>query len=463
MSFINKLTYILKQPHYLFIILAGVFGMFFVIEIPPLWGLDESAHFGHVYQIVHNEGSLKLPENLINLSTYSHNDIADVANLPYGRRDKEVDNPRMYKGLLSEKFSKNQAPAYGVATYSPVAYIGPIIGGSIAAVSNLNIGQTLLLERILSLLMYVGIVGWAIYLVRKYKIKWFILLAALLPSALFNGSMVTADTMLIPSGLLLLALFIRFLTTDNVAKSKKILYLLGLFALLLPLIKFNYVLLSLGLVAALPLKRVYSRHSGLIKVVAAFMISLVSVLWVFVSGGISTSQAQLPGGASASVGQLDFMMHHPTGFLTAILRSAQSGGDFYVTSGSTLVGWNYVSVPLAVSTLMLVVIFIVLIIGMKELTAQRKYFILPAVFSIAGIVSVFLTLYLAATPTALFVVQGVQGRYLVPFIVPVASLAAAYSAVEVKRKSEKYMIRGSIVLLTIILFWTIFIYYSYTY
>lgn len=463
MSFINKLRYILKQPHYLFIFLAGVFGMFFVIAIPPLWGLDESAHFGRVYQIVHNEESPKLPENLINFSTYSQNDIANGAKYPYGHRDKEIDNPKMYAALLSEKFSKKQAPAYDVAAYSPVAYVGPIIGGAIAAIFNLNIGQTLLLERILSLAMYVSIVGWAIYLVRKYKIKWFILLAALLPSALFNGSMVTADTMLIPFGLLLMALFIRFLTADSVARSKKMLYLLGFFALLLPLIKFNYVLVSLGLIAALPLKKVCSRHSGLVKVAATFTVSLIAALWVYVSGGVSTSQAQLPVGASASAGQLGFLVHHPTGFLTAIIRSANSGGDFYVTSGSTLVGWNYVTVPLAVSTLMLAVIFIVLIIGMKELAAQRKHFILPAVFSVAGIVSVFLTLYLAATPTALFVVQGVQGRYLVPFVIPVASLAAAYSVVEVKRKSEKYVIRNSIILLTIILIWTVCLYYSYTY
>lgn len=460
-----------SQAHWLFVIFAIVFGLFYVFVTPPLWGIDESAHFGRVYQMTHGDispqrtaakPSGELPENLLYLISYSHNDLADNVSTVTGRKD--VDSVETYNRLLSKKFSDKQVPAYNIANYSPLAYIGPIAGVLIADIFNLNIGHTLLLARILSLLTYICIVGSAIYLVKKYKIKWFLLLTALLPTTLFNGSTVSADTMLIASCLLAFALFIRFILSKDIVSSKKLFIFLGLFALIIPLIKVNYALLSAGLIVALPLKEDYERHSVLIKTILTLTIIGLTCFWYFYSSGTGNSpQGQLPEGVTSSANQLNYVLNHPFGFLTAIIRSLQALGDSYVATGSTIVGWNYISVPIAASVLMLVAIFNVLAIGLKELSSQRRYFILPAILSMAGIVSVFLALYLADTPTALLYVRGVQGRYFIPFIIPIAGLVAAYSPIKFEQKSEKYIIQGAIALLVMVSLWTAFIYFSYTY
>jgi uncharacterized membrane protein len=461
----------LKEAHWLFLLLSLLFGLFYIFATPLFWGLDESAHFSKVYQITHGKAqygnsqadySGKLPVNLLKLFSYSHKDLSNNVSVAYGRKD--VDNIEEYRSLTSQKFSKEESAAYGIANYSPIAYVGPILGGVIANIFNFNIEHTVYLERIFSLTVYMTIVGAALYLLRKYKVRWFILLTAILPTSLFNGSMITADTMLISSSILAFSLFIRYLTSEDRQLRKKIFYALLLICFIIPLIKVNYAFLSAGILLALPLNKIYSRQVW-IKIITAAGVFVVALAWYAFSGGIGNpSQNQLPEGVTSSADQMNFVTHHPVGFATAFIRSIQVLGDSYIATGSTIIGWNYISVPIAVSTVILVIILTTLTIGMKELTQFKKYFIVPALFSILGVGSVFLALYLAHTPTGLPYIRGVQGRYLIPFMLPIAALIAGYSKIEFnKRESEKYIVKGGITISLLILIWTALIYISCTY
>lgn len=461
----------LRQAHWLFALLASVFGLFFVFATPPFWGIDETAHFNRVYQISHGDLNLMrtqeqysgmLPGNLIALTAYVTRDLSNNTNTVTDRKD--VDNLPEYRTLLASKFSDVLAPAYGVANYSPLAYVGPITANILASTVNLNIGRTLTLERIFSLITYIAITGAAIYILREHKFKWFIVLVALLPNSLFNGSMVSADTMLLASSYLLLALFVKFLLSHDKEINKKLLIVIGCVAVIIPLVKVNYALLSIGLVMALPLKKVFRKNNLLIKMAASAGIIVITLGWYLISGGIGNPPSnQLPEGVTSSSDQLSFVLHNPVGFASATFRSFQALGDSYIATGSTIVGWNYISVPISLSVIMLVMIFLVLIVGIKEILPYKRAFIIPSLLSLAGVASVFLALYMAHTPTAFPYIRGVQGRYFIPFILPLVGLLAAYSMVEFKKSSEKYIVAGAVCLSVLVLVWTALLYYMYTY
>lgn len=471
---VQKLTSKLTlKAHVIFVTVATVFGVFFVFAVPPFWGLDESPHFARVYQITHGEMNLSrspdayfgyLPENLQQLIDYSRKDLENNTTQAYGRKD--VDSIDGYRKLTSQKFSSyNNIPAYQVANYLPIAYVGPIIGYQLSSSLDFNIGQTLTMARIFSLITYISLVGLAIYILKAHKLKWFIVVAGLLPTALFNGSMVSADTMLISLSFLLFAMFMKIIANSGKQTDRRLFFAFLCVGAIIPLIKVNYMLLSLGLLLALPIKNLFHRYGNTIKVAALLLIIAPASIWYLVSSGLGDPPSDsnlLPGGVSAS-SQMSFVLHHPQGFLSAILRSIQLLSDSYVATGSTIVGWNYISVPTTISVIMCTIAFIVLIIGMKEFVYERRRLIIPVLFSLAGILSVFLALYLAHSTVALPYVNGVQGRYLIPFLLPIAAFMGTYLTIEINQKQHERVIITALATLLIVLGWTALIFYAYTY
>lgn len=468
----NKILSVKKlEAHYVFAIIASIFGLFFIFTVPPFWGLDESTHFGRVYQISHGNLNLErdkdaysgyLPKNIMLTIHYSWLDLANNIDTSTGRQD--FDNTKKFQEIASEKISKDDMiPAYQVANYSPLAYVGPIAGVVISDVIDLNIGQTLTVARVFSLVTYILIVGLAVYVLRGYKLKWFVGLFALMPNLLFNGSMVTADTMLISLSILLFALFVRYLTTKQV--SKKLFVTVIIVGTIIPLVKVNYILLSLGVVAALPFNKVVQNRGQLLKAASIIFICFVAITWFLVSGGLGggAPSSQLPEGVTSPSDQLHFVISHPLGFAAAIMRSVQLLLDSYVTTASTIVGWNYISVPTAVSMILLFALFLLLTLGMRDITNIRKNLVLPTMMSLLGIVSVFLALYLAHTPTALPYVRGVQGRYFIPFLIPIMAMISSYIPLEVKKNNHRKVIFTVLIISTSVLLWTAVLYYLYTY
>jgi len=80
-----------KSPHIIFLLLASIFGLFFLIFVPPAGEPDEAQHFNRVYQIASGhflgqkipggKGSY-IPESILNYEvgyitpvSYTHLDV----------------------------------------------------------------------------------------------------------------------------------------------------------------------------------------------------------------------------------------------------------------------------------------------------------------------------------------------------------------------------------------------------
>lgn len=468
----KKITSHIIRLEQVFVVIAILIGFIYIKITPPLWGLDETAHFARAYQISNGDISPpksangayggKLPKNLVILWNYTKQDLLDNKTTDIFSR-KDVDSSATYNELTSVKFSRDFVPSPGSALYSPVAYIGPVIGIVTADILRANIGHTLFLARAFSLFVYTSLVYLAIWLLKKSKLKWLIFITALLPVCLYQASAVTADNLAIGLSLLYIALLIR-LCQDGKGSDDKLLYALIGIGFILPLVKINYIFLSFALVI-LPSKMFTSfKKERIIKSIGVLLAILSAVGWFLVSNVTSSSSvSQRPDGINIIPSQqIAFIINHPLAFVWVCLRSVVLTSDSYLQSMTTQIGWNYVSMPVMFMFILILGLFLSSSYAKRELLLLRRKLLYINTFALGGIMSIFAALYIAFTPTAHRTVEGIQGRYFLPFLVPVIMLIASYLPLEVKIK-DKMLPYVFITISTLCLIVSVIFYYLATY
>jgi uncharacterized membrane protein len=435
----------LKQTHYIFAFVALVFGLFFVRVIPPLWGLDEPSHFYRTYQIAHghflperskdNLGG-EVPQNLYDLGNYSIGDLVDNnTNNIIARQD--VDSRAAYEKYTNDKFSTRQHNAPSTSSYSPIAYAAPAIGVMIARIFNLSMGHTLLLARVFSLLLYIIIVAYALRAIKDSKVKWIVFIVALFPAALFQACVITADGLTIALSLLFVSLLFKVMTDQKVEHKKTLLAAIGITAILLPLVKLNYIFLSIGIVL-IPNTAIGTKRIALLCKTAVLTVSaMLTVAWAIVSKVTATQVSQRPDGVQVVISdQIAFVLGSPFHFLSILARTLVINSDAYMTQMLTMVGWNYITPPLVYVVILVLAVFVAVLYCGDEVMIMRKKLTMLSLFVGAGIASIFFTLYVAFTPYKSLVIEGVQGRYIIPFLVPILLFVASIVPVSLNMKEK---------------------------
>jgi uncharacterized membrane protein len=431
---VKKILNFLKQPHIIFIIVALFSGYAFVKLTPPLWGLDEQSHFARVFHIVRGEfisnqdkdnKANTIPDNFFELYEHRTRDILDVIkqDTVLGRQD--VTDLTTYEKITQEPFDKSEHFFPFIANYSFLAYPGPIVGVMLSQLLDLNMGDTLLMARLFSLVSYIVIAAIGIWLMRAYKIRWLFLLIALIPTAIFQSSVVTADTMLIGSMLLFFALTYRVVMDKTVSKS--ILVWFAIFALIIPLLKLNYIFVVIAAILALPVKSIGKKKMAVVyKSILIIGSVLVVAFWSLATNVTSTPEySQRADGASVIPSdQISFALHNPIAFAAAILRSFINYGDGYYQGLLFTVSGNAITTPLFITILLTIALIGAALVAKEELIRARKLIIYICAGVTVMAVTVFASLYAAFTPVGFPYVDGVQGRYFLPGLLPILMLIA---------------------------------------
>lgn len=443
----NILKYLTKAE-YLFVLIAIIFGICFAKITPPLWGIDETAHFARTYQVVHGDvfppknpdGSYggALPKNLVVLWHYTKSDLLDNKQGGLVSR-KDVDSNYMYTQLDNQPFSKQQQTSPGSSIYSPIAYIAPMVGVFIADTFHASIEQTIFLARLCSLILYVALIWFGIRLLQTSKLKWLIFTIALLPTSLYQASVVSADNITIGLSLLFICLLVRLMQSKGSTKDKKLFYALAVVAAIIPLIKINYAFLSLALVLV-PNNLFKSTKTAVVAKIGGISLAVTfGTIWSMIAKVTSNATAsQRPDGAKVvAASQISLIAHHPLHFFEACARSIVNAGDSYFQSMIAILGWNFVSIPLIITFTLVLGILLAGLYAKDETVAMRKKLLLLNILIVGGVVSIFAALYITFNPTGNKSVDGVQGRYFLPFLAPVVMLLASLIPFEVKIKAKR--------------------------
>lgn len=191
----------IKTAH-IFVIIAALFGLFFVFSTPLLWGTDETSHLARIYQIsggqilpervgdTRNEGGYGgyIPENLYRLILYVDYNLTNNVNNPK-LGIKYVNSSQTYTVFGKLYLNNSKKVEYGfpnTSVYSPIAYIPALTGIIISNNLHVNVYWTIMIMRLFDLVFYITVVWLALMILNNFRAKWIIFAVALLPTALYS-------------------------------------------------------------------------------------------------------------------------------------------------------------------------------------------------------------------------------------------------------------------------------------
>jgi hypothetical protein len=428
-------TRIAILPATAFVLLSLAFGTATVFVVPPLRGPDEIAHFLRIYSYTRGE---LLPSAEVDgrKGIFVQRELADQLRffkyagewfardrdegVRYGQImalyrdlgrtvDNDVDQARIFM------------PFAGTEGYSPVAYFPYIVAGAIARPLGLKLPAMLNLMRLFGLLAFTSAAAYAIAVTPV--LQWSFVLIALLPVAIYNRSVLSADGAALCSALVITALSLRALRTSAAAVWSRSLWMTLCALSKQPQIAF--VLLELMIS---PFKELPRRSRRVAIVVLPSLV--LSPLWVVaVSAEIATWRLQLeehhPPEQFDPLWKLFYMWEHPAHFPLGVWRAVSRGGDRLWQELIGILGWQDILLrPWTYGVLTILLVLVPLQQWQLDGATRARVLVMSGLTVLGYITLVYLIFFLTFTPLDIDYVRGVQGRYFV-IALPVTAIFVA--------------------------------------
>ncbi len=422
-----------SRPAYVFILLSLVFGSAISVVVPPLRGPDEIAHFLRIYS--YTRGGL-LPVTEVDgrkgifidrdlytqLSFFKNAGERFFRNREQGLRYGEIMKEYPHPGgtLQEEKQATKFMPFAGTEGYNPVAYAPYVLAAAIGNLLGLDFPNMLLLMRFLGLITFTAVAAYAIKLTPT--LKWAFVLIAMLPVAIYNRSVLSAD-----GAALTYALVFTALCFSAVQRYGRV-WERSLWMILCALSKqpqIVFVVLELMVCRMTELRRRWS--SLALVVVPSFVLS---PLWVL---AVSADVAAWRLGEAESypreyfdpLWKLAYMWEHPLHFPLAAWTSVTVWGDRLWPELIGILGWQDVWLPPWTYFALTVILLLVPLQKLNLDGAVRARVAVITGLAVLGyVVTVYLIFFLTYTPISIDHVRGVQGRYFV-IALPMAAIFLA--------------------------------------
>jgi hypothetical protein len=428
-------TRIAILPATAFVLLSLAFGTATVLVVPPLRGPDEIAHFLRIYSYTRGE-LLPSVEVEGRKGIFVQRELADqlrffknagewfARNRDAGVRYGQI--MALYRDLgRTVDDDADQArifmPFAGTEGYNPVAYFPYIVAGIIARPLELELPAMLGLMRLLGLLAFTAAAAYAI--VVTPVLKWAFVLIALLPVAIYNRSVLSADGAALCSALVITALSLRALRTPAAAVWPRSLWMTLCALSKQPQIAF--VLLELMVSPFKELPRRWSRAA-----IVALPSLVLSPLWVVaVSAQIAAWRLVLeehhPPEHFDPLWKLFFMWEHPAHFPLAVWRAVSGWGDRLWQELIGILGWQDILLrPWTYGVLTILLVLVPLQRWQLDGGTRARVIVMSGLTVLGYVTLVYLIFFLTYTPLDIDHVRGVQGRYFVVAL-PVAAIFVA--------------------------------------
>jgi hypothetical protein len=423
------------QPATAFVLLSLAFGAATIFIVPPLRGPDEIAHFLRIYSYTLGE-LLPTAEVDGRKGIFVRRELADQLRFfknagEWFAKDREEgvrygQIMALYRDLgRTNDDELDQAPVFmpfaGTEGYNPVAYIPYIVAGVIARPFGLEFPDILLLMRLFGLVTFTAAAAYAIAVTPV--LKWAFVLIALLPVAIYNRSVLSADGAALCSALVITALSLSALW-----KSAAPVWQRSLWMTLCALSKQPQIVFVLLELLASPLKELPRRWKRVAIIVPPSLI--LSPLWVVaVSAEIAAWRLQLeehhPPEHFNPLWKLHYMWEHPAHFPLAAWRAFSGWADRLWQELIGILGWQDILLP---SWTYLVLTILLMLVPLQDLkldgATRARLIAVTGLTALGYMVLVYLIFFLTYTPLDFDHVRGVQGRYFVVAL-PVAAIFVA--------------------------------------
>lgn len=422
----------------------------FICTTPPAWGLDEQVHIARAYDISNGNMYPKalgdkgyyganIPVSLINLIDHGHYESNTVDKSRYFFDRKDIRDPEKNVRLGNAQINEQNAKTYSfgqTGAYSPAIYAPASLGMLLSQKLDLSVGIMVNFARAFQAAMYIALCYTALRILKALKTKWLVFAIALLPTSLFQASIITADTFTIGVSILFFAYVVKLITQLNTISKLQLVWLLVITSLLM-ITKPSYAIFVLA-ITVIPQKLFASKRKALIAK-AAIMTSSMIVLTTVSAIGVKYSDSMaiyLSPETFANINPVDqikWIILNVVDFLQIMAKTILLNAQVWTNSIVGTLGYSAIITPY------LFVTYTVLILAAISLYSKVVSKRVGAVFLLLGLSSavlVIILLYANFNPVGATEILGVQGRYFIPCLPFILLGLATLAPIQVKMSDK---------------------------
>lgn len=410
-------------------------GLLLIFIVPPFNSPDEDSHFKKAYLVANGifypdavDGSAG---NEISINLVDTIDAYKSFGMDY---NKKYNYHQFLMDMQTLKISdEKKFYEYSTAKVNPVMYIVPasgiIISNLFSKVLGINSTITGMLygARLMSLLIYSIVIYFAIKMSPKFKKS--LLLMSLLPMTMFLISCVTYDSLLIVATFLLVGLVLNLRYSESKLETRHLI-MIGCIAFVYINLKYIYIF-NLLLLLLIPFKKVASNKNLLKK--SIIVVLIVMFAFILTNYNILTLKGIV--GSSLPGEQVKYVLKNPTNYVKTYFSTLLNNRFFYIATTIGVFGLLDTYMPTILYLIYFIIAIIILLTDCNEKVKEKssitlKYKILIILMSFGMISLSFLAMYVNWTSimegygVGATSITGVQGRYFIPAIIPLAIVFA---------------------------------------
>jgi uncharacterized membrane protein len=419
----------------IFLLLGVLLGACYALLLPPLQAPDEFAHFYRAYGIT--EGSCIAPRLTGIPLTIKEMAAAFQANLEEQRRI-DFTYIRTYLHMPLNDAQQDGVTNEAADMYSCVPYLPSALAIEAGKLANAPPAVILYLSRFANLFTYLAIVYLALRLLPEFHIP--LLAVALLPMALNQAASASWDGFAYGVAFLLFAYILKLAWDPNIRtlQPKHYAMLAGVIVLA-SLCKADVWLAPLLILV--PAARFGSGRQKWLTIVGVIALALLVIAsWNYVNREDMARWVDIIKARQIFISEnAAFIVHNPLVFVETSLRTWGVHGRDFASEFVGKLGWLAVVLPAWCIWLYFLLLALVALTTSTRMTVSYRLVCLGVVA--AAITSTFVGMWCAETTRAhtatvlqgIGLVPGVQGRYFVPFALPLL-LAISCAAFKMDRR-----------------------------
>lgn len=402
---------------WIYLFIAFIIGGLLVLITPPYEIPDEVNHFARAYQI--SEGYIRSP-----VTKWKTGELYFVANVPatfkdiiFGKKVSEqakTGNIQLIRRNYTISSYSNESltlPITNTGQYSPINYIPQILGIWIGKLLNFSAGGIFYTMRWLASIFVISCVFFSARILKEKKNL--IIILASMPMVLAESSSCSADAVTYGVAFLTTS-FLFSLKLKESELTKRELGFLIITAITLGLIKQVYGVILL-LYFLLPISRMRTKIRFYIGGIILLVIYAGSAL-LWLSMMSSGNNVALPLCNGADVGrQLAFVAENPCEYIQALISTLMIWGESYCYQFIGVLGLLQIHLPRWFYYLYAFFILLGSVWGELRMTIYQRLGCWLAVFLVA--IVIFFNQYLTWSSVGASMIDGVQGRYMIPLAV----------------------------------------------
>lgn len=430
---------VFKTPEKVFISIGLIFGILFLMIVPPFQVPDEPAHFFRAYQI--SEGKIvaerrgesstggSIPKSLFD-------SMIIWSNISF-QPETKITKKQFFETLnVSLKKREKQFVSFSnTALYSPIPYLPQAIGIALGKAFYLSPVVLMYLGRLTNLLVSLYATFLAIKITPAFK--WVFFLLALTPMATFQRASLSSDSFINSISILLIATIISYAFDINKEKIViRDIVILCLLSILLSLSKQAYFMIPF-LCFLIPKSKIGSKT----KYFTVCLLLILTSVFAWTSWSLVIKKIYVPLRLDIPTAgeQASFILSHPAKFALILFNDFNINLDGYFKQFVGVLGWLDTPLPgILYISYAPMLLFIALIDNRPNVIILLKDKLKIFAVLLSSILLVYLLTYLSWTSTlGQEVVEGIQGRYFIP-VAPLLFLLFYNRKTSLNIRGEKF-------------------------